>query len=616
MVNYQKKIFILFNFIIGTCFSQTKYTVGSNNSDFIDVKTAINFLAETTITSRIVVEIEPGEYLNDPNFNTFPEINGNSKVNDILFRKSPNTTEEVIFRNYLYIRANFVSFKGISFETSRTLNLRVRCAKDDSEVTFSNCSINSRTNDVEASVELHNAGKILFENCIFKTSYRAIRSRIRESGDSIFSIELNNNTFDGNFTNTLYLKGVNEIILNNNEFRGGIWERYLTSLSKTLILNGNKFLSLEEKPSYLLEQERMSLRIQVVEDGSYILMKNNFFSTRRRIYIHFKDKLDIFNNSFSTSEDSCLFLSNWFYGDGEISIVNNVFNSTYSPILIGVNNHSIDLNQIQSDYNAYTNDNTYNFDWNEHNLQSWQELSGQDINSIVVDEVFLSQNDFHTPNAVLLNNKGYSLSSVEKDIDGQIRNMKTPDIGADEFNLDTNTLLDLELVDIVLQESCQPGQPLLRIKNNSSQEINSFSVGYSINNNNQEKHVEYSISLASNEIKDVVIEDFLLKENTLYKNIKFTLRKPNGQRDSNFTNSSKEISNFFTLSNINIHKRVNPNCTTDTYLYVPYNTDDIKIIWSTGETKNEIKVTEPGEYSVTITSSIDNCSLTKSISIN
>jgi hypothetical protein len=63
---------------------------------------------------------------------------------------------------------------------------------------------------------------------------------------------------------------------------------------------------------------------------------------------------------------------------------------------------------------------------------SWYAVTGMDTNSLSVDPGYLSATDLHVTNQ-LLDGTGTYLADYPTDMDGQVRNSTTPDIGADEF---------------------------------------------------------------------------------------------------------------------------------------------------------------------------------------
>lgn len=71
------------------------------------------------------------------------------------------------------------------------------------------------------------------------------------------------------------------------------------------------------------------------------------------------------------------------------------------------------------------------------NLAAWNAASGEDANGSSITPVFTTNSDLHLiPGSnVLLNNTGTPLAAVTTDIDGATRDLVTPDMGADEFNV-------------------------------------------------------------------------------------------------------------------------------------------------------------------------------------
>lgn len=75
-------------------------------------------------------------------------------------------------------------------------------------------------------------------------------------------------------------------------------------------------------------------------------------------------------------------------------------------------------------------------DW-KMGISSGTGNTGKDQNSISVNPTFVSTTDLHlqsVPGNVALDNKGTALPAITTDIDGQTRNITTPDMGADEFS--------------------------------------------------------------------------------------------------------------------------------------------------------------------------------------
>ena len=62
-----------------------------------------------------------------------------------------------------------------------------------------------------------------------------------------------------------------------------------------------------------------------------------------------------------------------------------------------------------------------------------QAFSGQDLNSVSVDPLFVSSADLHASAGALVS-AGTPVAGIGLDIDGQVRDMANPEMGADEFD--------------------------------------------------------------------------------------------------------------------------------------------------------------------------------------
>lgn len=66
-------------------------------------------------------------------------------------------------------------------------------------------------------------------------------------------------------------------------------------------------------------------------------------------------------------------------------------------------------------------------------LAAWQTATSKDANSISVDPLYTSATDLHLQLASPLGNAGTPIAGVTVDIDGDVRSLSAPEIGADEF---------------------------------------------------------------------------------------------------------------------------------------------------------------------------------------
>jgi hypothetical protein len=76
-------------------------------------------------------------------------------------------------------------------------------------------------------------------------------------------------------------------------------------------------------------------------------------------------------------------------------------------------------------------------------LATWQSNTGEDANSISADPLFVSSSDLHVIDTSPTSDVGTNIPGISIDIDGEQRDLLTPDIGADEFEGDVSLAVEL-----------------------------------------------------------------------------------------------------------------------------------------------------------------------------
>jgi parallel beta-helix repeat protein len=225
------------------------------------------------------------------------------------------------------------------------------------------------------------------------------------------------NYSEGIFIGMEYTKGYfviegNEVILNGGQF--GIYVENSNGSQDELSLVANNFVSL--KP---------------INQGEGIF----------GMYFNNTGNLNIFNNTVSINNTpSSMYSSAFQIAPGSnVSILNNIWVNmdggyAFSYIWKG-------FFLAKCDYtNYYTTGSIAFHHSNIENLTDlavWKDYTGFDTHSLELDPGFVSGTDMHLCNNAL-DNKGVHTPYVTSDIDGQARNSKTPDIGADEFTSISN----------------------------------------------------------------------------------------------------------------------------------------------------------------------------------
>ncbi|HEX4824178.1 MAG TPA: thrombospondin type 3 repeat-containing protein [Candidatus Polarisedimenticolaceae bacterium] len=155
-------------------------------------------------------------------------------------------------------------------------------------------------------------------------------------------------------------------------------------------------------------------------------------------------------NSPSTGASAALFIAS--SSVTSLDIRDNVLSNTYDNSLSGANDQSFAIYSLGAntaftsiDFNDYyvgglgtplvghlgsagaTND--------KLDLTAWKTATGKDVSSLAANPQFVSSTDLHinvSGGATPVENVGTPIAAVTNDVDGDLRNATTPDIGADE----------------------------------------------------------------------------------------------------------------------------------------------------------------------------------------
>lgn len=171
--------------------------------------------------------------------------------------------------------------------------------------------------------------------------------------------------------------------------------------------------------------------------------------------------VDLHNNTINRLGGYSGYYAAQIYNGGLISVKNNSFADYASGYAFYTN---AAFNVSESDHNNYhTNGGNIIYANNTlfNTFASYQSTTGLDPHGINVDPVFADTFDCATCNDTL-NDAGTPIVSVSNDIDGNLRNTNTPDIGAKEFLIPSTFTLGPDSVYCADQLTLQagPGQTI------------------------------------------------------------------------------------------------------------------------------------------------------------
>jgi hypothetical protein len=631
-----KYTFLLFLFATTFSFSQPlngNYTIGPNNADYETVIDAVTDLTTYGVSGAVVFNIQTGDYLSD--IISIGNIDGTSSVNTITFQSETLNPTDVHLEASglfsLHSGVNNLVFQYLTFDgyTSGLKHRSFDIQSNVHDITISNSifvggnfnistsyygdsDINRRNNSL---IFIKKASEITIKDNLFYSTGAAVSSDAG-FGDFSTNISILNNRFAGRSIVTLDLERVNGMILEGNIYEAQVMYRaiYTRYLEGMIIINRNKIVS--ESPDYSSDYTS-AISIRGKTDGTgTLIVKNNFILSNFALGISGFQAAKVYNNSFSTNNKPCLapITSD---NTTSIEVFNNIFFNNSGPNLSFYD--GFDFSMLTSDNNVFNQEtNTVIITSNSNNeyydFEEWKTFSGKETNSFLIDHVYLTDTDLHTYNSLQLDGSGIVFPEVLLDIDGESRDATNPDIGADEYDVDPNTVLDLEITSIVSPNlsDCENDTAEVAIKNNGLNPVISFDVECSLNGF-RGNISSYNITINPNETVNVPLTSCEIVANTFYEKFEIYVSNPNGMNDNDYSNNKAQVLNILKLGDFKIMEEED-ECDGSYDLSIPeiYGTT---ILWSTTETTKLIRVTEPGTYSVSVSNNLG-CEIIKNITIN
>lgn len=608
-------LFLFFLFIYSYSFSQPlngTYTIGGSSPNYVSFSTAAAALNTNGVSGPVIFNIAPGVYLEQI---TLDSIVGASSINTICFQSQgvDSTTVTLTFNansnnDFLVYLNNcdHITFKGINFQPLNSTYKKAIYA-------YNGCSDIHIKNNLfsNAWISIYNIYNPSINNEFCNNHFSAAPGLEHIKTVSNFSFyssgtKIENNVFDGTAKRSIYLLAEDSLIIRGNLLTGA-----RTNNAVDLSYCG---------VSTLIEKNQITI------SSGYALYFNNCNSTSTNPIV-------VRNNMISASYN-CLFFNYSSY----FSIVNNTLEATGTTVYFSMNNNHFDLlnniisssggstcmyfsalgifSTLTSDYNAlYTsNNNKIQIDVIGYTLPSWNSTYSKDLNSITAQPIYLSPTNLHLDNCTSLNGEGLPTPLVTDDFDGQPRNSLSPDIGADEFDIDMSSFQDLA---VIAPSSPNPATCIIEnqlkaaIVNHSTFPITSFYLKYYLFNTLIYSNT-VTTNLAAGDTLEVVVGSYDFNYNTGY-NLTFEVTLPNNQLDDNPADNTYQFT-YYQLNNLTIYDKEVNDCSTATELTIK-SFPCSSIVWSTGETSRLITVPSPGTYSVIVTTD-GGCILTDSITIN
>ena len=425
------------------------YTIGGTSADFANISDAVAQLVSCGVDSNVIFNINPGTYNEQI---VLGEIPGASDTSNVTFQSSTLDSTDVMINysatssdNYVvhlhgadWIRFVNLSFEALNSSAGRTIVLDGGASNN---IFYGNI-IKAPSSTSSSSAPIYSAGDADSYNTFSHNDILNGYYGIYMSGGSTGARE-NGSVYEYNNIVGYYYYGVYIRYARNLEFH------------HNFIKNGNNTNYGYAAYIYYVDQgyeiynNVIDARPNTSHYGLYMYYCQATATNHGKVYNNF-----IGINSAGSSTCYGTYLYQNKYNDFTNNSIYVKTSYTYSRAIYvssGNNNRVLNNNVVmdgagyvyyvtgssyvsQSNYNNFYSTGSQFAYWSgaASDLAALQSSSGKDGNSVSVDPGYMSSYDLHAT-SVNLNANATPLAWVTTDIDGELRDTLTPDIGADEF---------------------------------------------------------------------------------------------------------------------------------------------------------------------------------------
>ena len=468
------------------------YTIGGTNPNYTNIAEAIDSLNTFGVSGPVTFQIRDGIYNQQASIGS---IAGGSSANSVTFASESGDSSAVVW----------------TYTPSSSMNYTCRFYGCD-YVTIDGITIKAIGSSYAKPVDITNSSQYCtIKNCVIEapsttsTSYN-LTAIYEGSGTNSNTLIENNKITNGSYG--MYFDGPTELEIRNNEFSGQYYSAIHVDNCHGVKITGNQVNSSNTYSNYRgINVEYCNNQIEVLAnridmnygyygimlthcDGTYSakgLIGNNFVhlggsGTGYGIYCDDIYYQQFYYNSVNISRNGsgnyAFYIADSYYSSN-VQLQNNIFANTGNGYAIRVNPTS-SLNS--SDYNNFYSEGSYVGQWGSSNcysISNWKSYSGMDANSVSFNPEFISEDDLHVQ-AYQLDNLGYGVPGITHDIDGELRDLNTPDIGADEWSTPAN---DAGVISINegMTYCIENDSVFVTIKNFGSSPLTSVNVNWEVN---------------------------------------------------------------------------------------------------------------------------------------
>jgi len=442
------------------------YTIGGTSADYSSFHDAALALNQCGINGAVVFNVASGTYNENLNLSY---ISGISATNTITFQSVTGDSTDVILAydatgtvdNYVVMMngVSYITFKDMTFEAQDANYARVFVMNNSTH----NIDINS--NIIKAtqvdSFSNNNMALIFAIDSTLGSDISITNNNLHNGSyginllgldnDSSTNWVISNNIIKGHTKKAIWIIKAVSVQITGNDIETDTSSHvddyqgiYLENNSGSPVISKNKLLTTATSFGY-----GISLVNSVFDTASYASISNNFIqifgnttsnSLSCGILVFDSKNIDIYYNSIratgSMSASCALSLYTNLAGSiKNINIVNNNLTNDADGYVYYIKNvdTALFINNHNNLYQFTPNGKFAFLNTVVSSFTDWENVTGGS-NLYSINPYFANSLDLHVGNN-LFKGLGTSIAGISDDIDGDVRDSSTPDIGADEFEL-------------------------------------------------------------------------------------------------------------------------------------------------------------------------------------
>lgn len=429
------------------------YTIGATG-DYLTFNDAVTDLTTFGVCGPVVFNVEDGVYNEQI---TLTEVMGMSAVNTVTFQGlnadptlatleyAGTTTVDnfVVWMNggdFYHFNNLTLSSTGTIFGTVIEMNGGASYNSWMNSIIRGDASVSTTSTNMSL-VHSASGGSVDSMNVFDSNTFEYGSYVFYSYGNGVTDLEsgtvITNNTMTNFYYRGLHMYYQKDLEIGGNlitpgpNYTGSIYRVYVVYSDDAMKIHNNKMNGMPYGYGvYMSNCDALGTAPGYVYNNFISVGDSASTSTSYGIYVTSCNNQVITNNSVQMSSLGTTTRAMYVTGGSQNRVMNNIFSNDgpgygmyyVSGITASDNNNIYVPNGVPFYFGSDVND-----------LATWQAMTTYDMASDTLDPLFVSFDDLHTCEDLAIDGGALPDAMVLLDIDGQVRDSVTPDIGADEF---------------------------------------------------------------------------------------------------------------------------------------------------------------------------------------